>query len=232
MESILAGKSRLRDLCMTCSEQVEIPVVDGAPPILVAPAITYHPPSDEMPSAEQDELGTRAASVCGQGDKCEGLMLLVSADECTLQVSAALAPRDLACRRCASALSCAGAISVVQGKQKLSSLCSACGEGIDARDTSAVPGPGGPYLIIPGLVAMGPVAPEGEGAPAELSKGEAAPVSPAPTSAPSTSPAAAPALPQNPTPDRLTAHGAVPPIPAVPKIRPVPNLTASAAPVQ
>jgi hypothetical protein len=153
IESVLTGKRKLRDICSTCNEELEVPVADGAPRVLLTSAIAYRADDAAVATVERDELGEQAAAICKHGEGCEGVMLLVTPAECEVQVAGRLASRELACRRCASALSCAGARSVVEGQQSLSSLCSACGDAFDPRGVARTPGPGGPHLLIPAIVA-------------------------------------------------------------------------------
>jgi len=218
IESILAGKRKLRDICGACGEDVEVPVAEGAPRVLLTSAIAYRPVDAGVATLEEDELGTQAAAICKHGESCDGVSLLVTPAECAVQVAGSLATRELACRRCASALSCAGARAVVSGQQTLASLCPACGEALDTQRASRPPGPGGPYLVIPAIVALPSEVPT---VAADAPQLTAAAVDRRPaTSAEGGAPpgASAAGLGSGPGRDevRLKAPAAVPPIPVSP----------------
>lgn len=218
IEGVLAGDDKIRNLCSSCGESIDVPTVEAGGTLFLTPAIVKRekPPD---PTPQNDELNAQSDAVCTQGEECDGAQLLLNKDECLRQVNSVLVTRDPECRRCASSLSCAGVSAVIQGEQKLSSLCSTCGAFVDARNFGPA-GPGGPYLLIPGFVAVPPPPPETPEASVEEPKAVAAspepkpapaPETPAPTSPPAVSVVAVAA--PTPVPGRLLAPAPVPPLP-------------------
>lgn len=219
IEGVLAGKDRIPSLCSSCGDSIDVQTVEAGGKLFLTPAIIKKAKPPEA-APQNDELVAQADAVCTQGEECEGAQLLLNKDECLRQVSSVLVTRDPECRRCSASLSCAGVLAVIHGEQRLSSLCGTCGAMVDPRSAGPV-GPGGPYLLIPGFVAVPPPPPEGaaevpvakpETAPAPAAPAAAAPAPKAPVERP-VAPAQPIASAANPAPNQLVAPAAVPPLP-------------------